>query len=67
MAARKKGNGHVGGESETIVAAIREEIGKLREDLNGRLDQIIENTGGRWREHEARLSVVEEKLGIKPH
>ena len=67
MAAKKKGNGHVGGESETLVAAIREEIGKLREDLNGRLDKIIENTGARWREPDARLVALEDKVGIKTH
>ena len=74
MAAKKSGNGHVGGESETIVAAIREELGKLREDINdrldtinGRLEKIIENTGARWCDHEARLAALGDKLGIKSH
>lgn len=59
MAVKRKGNGQVGDKVATIVSAIREEIGALRRDLNARLDQIIENTGAHWREHEARLAAHE--------
>ena len=62
----KKSNGHMS-EAESIVRAIEKlgaDLGARIDKVNSRLDQIIDNTGARWREHEGRLAAIERKLKI---
>ena len=54
-----KGNGK-GGIEQQLLDELRKGFAQVTE----RLDRIIENTGTHWREHEKRLQVIEEKLGI---
>ena len=35
------------------------------ERITERLDQLVENTGAHWRDHEKRLRAVESKLRLK--
>ncbi len=35
-------------------------------DTGKRLDRLVETQSGYWRDHEARLRAIEEKLGLSP-
>lgn len=43
------------------IGGVDDRIGGLREDLTMRLDKVIENTGGHWRDLERRVEALEAK------
>lgn len=59
--AGKKGNGHVGDLNTTVLQAIQAEL----VGVNGRLDKLIEHLGEHWRDHERRITAVEQKLRLR--
>ncbi len=61
--AGKKGNGHVGDLNTTVLQAIKAELQAGFAGVNSRLDQLIDNLGEHWRDHERRITAVEQKLG----
>ncbi|MBI3181418.1 MAG: hypothetical protein HYZ28_04690 [Myxococcales bacterium] len=74
-----KGNGKAKSLEQQIVDRLDQVVAKIErgfEDLNAsftaglrqvneRLDKVIENTGGYWRDHEERLRRLEERVGLR--
>ena len=64
-----KGNGKSGKSVEQqILEEMRSGFDRLHQDnldLGVRVDRLIETLSGYWRDHEARLRVLEEKAGLR--
>ena len=39
-----------------------EQLARMRIEINGRFDELTRNSGGHWRDHEARLTRIETRL-----
>jgi hypothetical protein len=68
--AKKRGNGDVHDLTVEILRSIRDEIRAMREEMRvgfhgvqARIDNLVEFTGERWRDHEQRLRRLERRRG----
>ncbi|MFZ5470312.1 MAG: hypothetical protein ACOZIN_12825 [Myxococcota bacterium] len=62
-----KGNGKTKSLEQQLLEEVRRGFDRVDgrlEQISTRLDKVIENTGAHWRNLDARVKLIEAKLGI---